>query len=269
MDATRTGRALRALRRQRGWRQRDLAARTGLSKSTIGRLELGQLEGATLGTLAAVVRALGATIDVGVRWNGEALDRLLDAAHAAIVERLIAMLREFGWEIAPEVSYSIGGERGSVDVLAWHPEVQIALIVEVKSVVPDLQATLHGLDRKARIGPILDRERGWLVRGVARLLVIGETRTNRRRLDTHAATVAAALPTSGRAVLTWLRSPHPPALSGRLFLSSAREEGRMGGGRHRVRLARADTSVGGRSSRATIARRPASGQSGGSSATAP
>ena len=94
MDAIRTGRALRALRRQRRWRQLDLAARAGVSKSTIGRLELGLLDGATVGTLAAVVRALGATLDVGVHWNGEALDRLLDASQAALVERLITVLRD-------------------------------------------------------------------------------------------------------------------------------------------------------------------------------
>ena len=70
----------------------------------------------------------------------------------------------------PEVSFSVGGERGSVDVLAWHPGAGIALVVEVKSVVPDLQATLHGLDRKARIGPTLARDRGWPVRTLARLL---------------------------------------------------------------------------------------------------
>lgn len=236
MDAIRLGRSLRALRRERGWRQRDLAARAGLSKSTVGRLELGQLDGVTVGTLEHVVAALGAWLDVSVRWNGESLDRLLDAAHAGLVERLVTRLRVSGWEAVPEVSFAIAGERGSIDVLAFHQDARVVLVVEVKSVVPDLQAMLHGLDRKARLAPAVARERGWQPAATSRLLVLADTRTNRRRIDAHAATLAAVLPANGREMVTWLRDPVVPALSGRLFQPAAPPTGRMAGGRQRVRV---------------------------------
>ena len=37
-------------------------------------------------------------------------------------------------------------------------------MVEVKSVVPDNQAMLHGLDRKVRLAPLIAAERGWVRR---------------------------------------------------------------------------------------------------------
>ena len=49
--------------------------------------------------------------------------------------------------------------------------------VEVKSVVPDLQAMLHGIDRKARVAPFLARERNWSPSTVSRLLVLPNDKT--------------------------------------------------------------------------------------------
>ena len=54
-------------------------------------------------------------------WNGEAMDRLLDEAHARLVERIVRWLDRAGWQTAVEVSFNVFGERGYVDVLARHP----------------------------------------------------------------------------------------------------------------------------------------------------
>ena len=124
-------------------------------------------------------------------WNGEALDRLLDGEHANLVEIVARRLRSAGWEVAAEVTFWIRGERGSVDLLAWHPATRVLLVIEVKSVVPDQQATLSTLDRKARLGREIAGERGWNPLAVGRLLVIGDSRTARRRVDEHATTYDA------------------------------------------------------------------------------
>jgi Holliday junction resolvase-like predicted endonuclease len=101
-------------------------------------------------------------------WNGEALDRLLDADHAALVDIVAATLRTLEWLVAVEVSFNIRGEWGSIDVLAFHPATGVILVVEVKSVVPDLQATIFTLDRKRgwvwRLRPSAD---GWSIGGSA------------------------------------------------------------------------------------------------------
>jgi hypothetical protein len=167
--------------------------------------------------LRKVAEALDATLELRLRWNGEGLDRLLDQAHANLVEQVVQRLRAEGWVTDVEVSFAIRGERGSIDVLGYHDASGIVLVTEVKSVVPDSQATLAGVDRKARLAPEIARSRGWSCRGVARLLVIGESSTSRRRIDALGATYRAAFPLGGVAVRRWLRQPDRP-IGGLLFL---------------------------------------------------
>jgi transcriptional regulator with XRE-family HTH domain len=194
MDLRRVSHAIRALRMRRGWRQADLARAAKLSRSVVGRVERGERDGLALDAIVAVAEALDATVFIEVRWHGEALDRLLDEGHAALVDRVVAWLRAIGWEVAVEVSFPRGGERGSIDVLAWHPVRRALVVIEVKSVTPDVQAMLYGIDRKARLGPAIAHARGWDVPVAARLLVVWDTRTNRRRIEAHASSIRAALP---------------------------------------------------------------------------
>lgn len=188
-----------------------------MSASAISRIEHGRIGPVTIGTLRRVAEALDAILEVRLRWNGEGLDRLLDQAHASLVEQLVQRLQADGWVTEVEVSFAIRGERGSIDVLGYHHASGIVLVTEVKSVVPDSQATLAGVDRKARLAPEIARSRGWTCRGVARLLVIGESSTSRRRIDALGATYRTAFPLSGVAVRRWLRQPDGP-IAGLLFL---------------------------------------------------
>ena len=194
MDAVRFGRIVRALRHRRGWRQLDLARRTGVSQSLIARIERGGAGRLTIRRLEAVVEELGARVTVRVDWNGEAADRLLDAEHAALVEVVVDTLRAAGWDPVPEVTFAIGGERGSIDVLAWHEPTATVLVIEVKSVVPDVQAMLAVHDRKLRLANRVARDRGWRPARTGSALIIRDTRTSRRRVDDHLATFAARFP---------------------------------------------------------------------------
>ena len=148
-------------------------------------------------------------------------------------------LRSFGWEVAVEVSFSRNGERGSIDVLAFHPAHRALVVIEVKSVTPDMQAMLGGLDRKARLGAI-DRPgpRMGLVASLHESLSSWNTRTNRRRVEAHEASLHAVLPAGTRDVLRWLAEPATPAVRGIWFVSDARGMDAMGVRRHRVRVRR-------------------------------
>lgn len=111
-------RSVRAVRVRRGWRQADLAAEAGVSRSVVGRIERGLRAGLTLDAVDAVAAALDATAKLALAWHGEGLDRLLDEAHARLVEETVRRLRGWGWEVAVEVTFAVSGERGSIDVLA-------------------------------------------------------------------------------------------------------------------------------------------------------
>ncbi len=231
MDPVRFGRQIRALRRRRGWRQADLAVRAGMSRATISRLELGRAEESTLRAIEIVARALSARLDLALSWNGEALDRLLDADHARLVDAVARELRADGWEVVVEASFNLRGERGSIDVLAFHPATRVVLVVEVKSVVPDLQASLHVLDRKTRLAMEIGRERGWDPVSVGRILAVTDGRTVRRRIEQHAAVFDAAFPARTAEVKRWLRRPAAGRpFSGLWFLA----DDRPASARHRI-----------------------------------
>lgn len=229
MDPVRLGLACRALRRRRGWTQAQLGAEARLSQSAISRIERGAGDRFAVHTLAVVATALGARITVRLFSHGEDLDRLLDAGHAAIVERVARLLRDRGWEVVPEATFSVFGERGSIDLLAFHPRTGALLVVEVKSAVPDVQATLAGIDRKTRLAARIAAERGWRVRTVSRWLVVPGDATTRRRIERHAVTFRAALPGRTVEMRRWASDPRT-AVAGIVFVSPSTQAT----GRHRV-----------------------------------
>lgn len=213
--------------------QSALAAMVGMSRQTVSRIERGHVDEVTCRALVRVASALGASVDIRVLWHGEGLDRLLDAAHADLSNITLRILRDAGWEVVTEASFNIRGERGAIDILAFHRPTGSLLVIEIKSVVPDLQAMLSTLDRKARLARSIAMDHGWQVTSISRLLVLPDDRTARRRVDRHAAIFDTALPTRTVAVRHWLRRP-VGTLAGILFLPDARHVG----GRHRVGRAR-------------------------------
>jgi DNA-binding XRE family transcriptional regulator len=180
VDPIRLGGDVRLLRRQRGWTQARLASEAHVSRWSIVQVEAGRGPALRLDDLIRVAAALGGYLSVRLLFHGETLDRLRDRRHAALVDSVVTMLRDAGWAVATEVSFNVYGERGSIDVLAFHPETGTLLVVEVKSVVPDVGGMLMALDRKVRHAREIAAERGWVARSVARLLVLPESTTTRR-----------------------------------------------------------------------------------------
>ena len=129
MDSVRFGLSIRALRRRLRWTQDTLAHRARVSQSLIARVELGGADRVTPAVLRRICDALGARLTIRVDWHGEALDRLLDADHASLVERVVRELQANGWRCLVEVTFAIGRERGSIDVLALHEATGTLLVV--------------------------------------------------------------------------------------------------------------------------------------------
>lgn len=221
MDDARIGRAVRVIRLRLGLSQRELGARAGQSQQQVSRLERGDLEGATIRALRRILGALGASAEIRIRWRGPELDRLLDAEHARVVAAATTGLQAFGWQVLHEWTFNHFGERGAIDLVAWHPEARAILVVEVKSQLVDLQDVLGSLDRKVRIAlSVLAPERGWQPAIVARLLVLPERSGLRAKVARYEALLRPPLPARNRQIATWLRAPRMP-LAGIWFVRSA------------------------------------------------
>jgi transcriptional regulator with XRE-family HTH domain len=225
MDDRSVGLVLRALRRRRCWRQSDLAARAGCSQSLISTLELGHLGAAKVETVRAVFAALGARVLLEPRWRGAELDRLVDAEHASVVEAFARRLERLGWTPMIEVTYSVYGERGSIDVLGVLPAVRAAIVGEVKTDIPSSEGVGRKLDEKQRLAPAIVAERlGWRPTCVGSVLVLPESARLRRLLTGPAEPLARMLPIDSRRVSSWLRAPAGP-LAATWFLSNTAPRG--------------------------------------------
>jgi transcriptional regulator with XRE-family HTH domain len=212
MDDVRIGARVRALRHRLAWRQQDLAGRAGVSQGLISLVERGHIEQIAVGKLRRIARALDAEYAGLLRWRGGDLDRLMDEGHARLVGRVAETLQEAGWEVRFEVSYSVFGERGSIDVLAWHEAAKLLLVVEVKTALVAVEETLRKHDEKVRLAQrIAAQQFNWLATGVGRLLVFPGLSTPRRRVARHRAVMGAAYPLRGADLRRWLAEPRQAA----------------------------------------------------------
>jgi len=214
-----------------------------------------------LETAARVASELDVRLDVVARWRGGELDRLLNAGHSAMHEQVAGTLGRLpGWQIAPEVSFSIWGERGVIDVLAWHAGRRVLLVIELKTAIVDVQDLISTVDRKRRLAAEIASARGWgtpasgraasadtkgPAAGTSAWVIVADTRTNRARLSAHVSVLRAAFPADGRTMRAWVADPRQPvAALSFLQITSAGKRMSSRGGRQRVRI------VGGRVSQA-------------------
>lgn len=109
-----------------------------------------------------------------------------------------------------EVSFSRYGERGRIDLVAWHAVSRTLLVLEVKTDLVDVQALLGSLDQKARLAPHVVAPFGWEVRRVVPAIVFAEDRTIRWRLA-RVSGLFDRFGRRGRAATSWLRRPEAPA----------------------------------------------------------
>jgi transcriptional regulator with XRE-family HTH domain len=207
------GRLLRMLRVRRGWRQGDVAAKARISRAAIGRHENGRI-----GSLSALERhaaVFSLRLDVRLLGRAGGLVRLADEEHAALGEAVALWLRDMGFEIETEASFSEWGERGRIDLLAFHPATGTLVLVEVKTQLLDLQDLFGSLGVKERLVGALADQRGWKVQRRVSVLAVAATSANHEIVRAHPALfedfrrgqlTAAALTSGHRRILTWVSS---------------------------------------------------------------
>jgi transcriptional regulator with XRE-family HTH domain len=234
------GMLLRAVRIQRRLRQEDVARLARTSASSVSRIERGQFGTLPIEVIRRVAAVLEIRLDLVPAWRGGDLERVVNARHSALHERLADRLaRAPGWVSAAEVSYSIWGERGVIDRLAFHAERQMLAVFELKADLGDPAGLVAQGDRYRRLAPEIARGRGWEAESVSCWAVVADTDTNRRRLAAHHDLLRGAFPADGRAFRDWLRDPaarvdgltflaYPPRRTGKQSLTAVK----------RVRVAR-------------------------------
>jgi hypothetical protein len=189
-----------------------------------------------LDSVTTLLATLDARLVVTIAWRGGQLDRLLDEGHAGVVARVAALLQASGWEIVPEATYAIYGERGSIDILAWEPRSRTLLVVEVKTEISSAEELLRRHDAKVRLAPAICRDRfGVPPAAVGRLLVVADTSTNRRRVARLDSVLSPVYRLRGAALREWLRRP-AGSIGGLLFIDPlVRGPGTARGGARRRR----------------------------------
>lgn len=207
MDDLGVGRLFRELRIRLGWTQQDVAEKAGISRAAYSEMEHGRIGKVPLGKL----RSVGAVLEVRLRlepsWRGAAADIVVSSRHAAMAERVSHILLAAGWELRPEVTFNWYGERGIVDIVAWHAATRTLLLIEIKTELADVNDLLAVQDRRRRLAAQIAAPFGWQPATVAQWVVIADSRTNQRRVKAHRALLRASFPADGRAIAGFLDRP--------------------------------------------------------------
>jgi len=207
MQDSQVGSVFRAVRIRRGLTQSQVAAAARVSRSVVSLIERGLFEGTSLRLVRHVADALGISLSLDPRWRGAQLATLLDERHAATVQAVVKRLMAAGWQALPEHTFNVWGERGAMDILAWHPLRRAVLIVEVKTRLVDLQDVLSKLDRKRRLAPAMAKELGWKPLAPGSVLVLPDATWARHAVARFEATFAASLPARTADIRRWLKRP--------------------------------------------------------------
>jgi transcriptional regulator with XRE-family HTH domain len=201
--------------------QIELAGLAGVSHGTVSLVERGHSDRLSLRAVRGIAAALDVRVEMLARWRGGELDRLLSRRHSALGESFAGfLLGQLGWVVDPEVSFSLYGERGMVDLLAWHAATSHVVVIELKTEFVDINEMLGTLDRKRRLARSIAAARGWRPVLVSVWLIIEDSHTNRRHAAEHRTLLRAALPLDGRHLRPFLARPVEATL-GMAFWPSA------------------------------------------------
>ena len=193
------GQEIRNARQSSGLGLRAAGHPVAMSHAQFGRIERGELEGLTISQATRACAAVG--LKLVIRMYPDA-DAVLDTPQLALLERFRARLGSPVW--AREVPIPIAGDRR-----AWDAVVTIGggrFAIEAEARLRDLQALERRIALKQR-----DSNMEVVV------LLVNDTRWNRRVLREHGQDLRASFPLDGRAILAAIDGGRPPVANGILL----------------------------------------------------
>jgi transcriptional regulator with XRE-family HTH domain len=184
-----------------GLTQRQVAATVGISHSEVSRIEHAAALRVPFETLAVVGAVLGLDISLRAYPDG---DPIRDAAQLALLARLRVLLpTPLTWRT--EVPLNIVGDKRAWDAVIGGPGWRVT--VDAESHLRDVQACTRRVALKRR-----DDGSDVVI------LLVADTRHNRRALRLAGPDLAGEFPIGGPAVLAALAVAKPPSASGIVLL---------------------------------------------------
>lgn len=188
------GRELRLARLQHGLSQEALGHAIGMSDTQVGRIERGQVPGASVGCLARLLSVAGLELSARAYPTGAPLR---DKAQLAWLNRLRGQVAAaFTWRTEVPVG-AVG------DLRVWDAVLSLGgdrMGIKAETRLTDLQAVQRRITLKRR-----DSEVGRAV------LLLADTRTNRVMTRTFEMSIRNAFPIPGRVALWALREGQLPS----------------------------------------------------------
>ena len=206
------------LRQTLGWTQAELGRRAHVSQSFVSRVEHALLTNLTFVDATRLLTAMGARLMVGVSAPFMA-DRELqrDPAHSRCASYAATRLKRDGWLTATEVE--IGGDRsrGWIDLLAYHPDHRLLLVIEIKTEIRDLGAIERTLGWYEREAWAAVQRLGWRPSKAVGCLFLLATEMNEARIGDNLGAFSAGFPIRATELRRMMANEVPPRRGVRAF----------------------------------------------------
>lgn len=202
------GASLSRIRTEIRWSQHELSRRTGVSQSTISRIEAARLDDVPLGTVAVLLEAMGGRLRVEAEapFLGDR-GRQVDPAHARMSGYVTRRLDRSGWLVATEVEVGGNRSRGWIDILAFSPATRNVLVIELKTELHDIGAIDRTLGWYEREAWAASRRLGWRPAVVASCLLLLMTVQNDAAIRLNRDVLRLVFPTRSRSLNAWVTGP--------------------------------------------------------------
>jgi transcriptional regulator with XRE-family HTH domain len=209
VSGIRLGIIIRDLRTALRWSQRDLSLRSGVSQSWVCAVERGRATDVTLATADRLLAAMGAELNLRAVAPFLADSRQRDPAHAQCVAHVARRLQGAGWRIATEVEIGSDRSKGWIDILAWHPNTGVVLMIEVKTELLDLGSIERTMNWYLREAWSAARRLGWRPTRVRGCLLVLSTEVVEQRIRENRDTLGRVFPIRAQALSSLVETGSP------------------------------------------------------------